>query len=160
MSFVRDNPFGSDHFASTCLFSVDHIEYFHLIFVFLLFSLGLIDQSYQDTSFLNVVSHHFLAFLVKAVFHHPVDVLARTRIPALVPLVLGMDPMLIPVSSPLGAARTDDSGTQLTGTEHCCVTVSEMFSSSHPSRRRLSLIFAGLPVSKSSHGHTAMLTIS
>ena len=40
------------------------------------FCLGLIDQSYQDTSFLDVVSHHLLAFHVKAVFHHPVDVLA------------------------------------------------------------------------------------
>ena len=76
VSFVRDNPFGSDHFASTCLLSIDHIEYFHLLDVFLLFSLGLIDPSYRDTSFLDVVSHHLVAFLVKAVFHHPVNVLA------------------------------------------------------------------------------------
>ena len=39
------------------------------------FSFSLIDQSYRNASFLGVVSHH-LAFLVKAVFHHPVDVLA------------------------------------------------------------------------------------
>ena len=62
-----DDPSGPDHFAS-------NLEY--LFDVFLLFSFGLIDQSYRNASFLGVVSHHLLAFFVKTVFHHPVDVLA------------------------------------------------------------------------------------
>ena len=56
-SLVRDDPSGPDHFASTCLFSIDHLEYLHLFDVFLLFSFGLIDQSYRNVSFLGVVSH-------------------------------------------------------------------------------------------------------
>ena len=73
--FVDDQS-GPDHFASTCLLSIDHLEFAHLFDVFLPFSVGLIDQSYRNASFLGVVSHQLLTFLVKAVFHHPVDVQA------------------------------------------------------------------------------------
>ena len=49
---------------------------FHLLGVFLLFRFDLVDQSSWDASFPAVVSHHLLAFLAKAVFRHPVEVLA------------------------------------------------------------------------------------
>ena len=55
-SLVRDDPSGPHHFASTCFFSIDHLEYLHLFDAFLLFSFGLIDQSYRNASFLGVAS--------------------------------------------------------------------------------------------------------
>ena len=74
-SFVRDDPSGPDHFASTCLPPIDNLEYLHLFDVFLLFSFGLIDLSYRNASFVGVVSYHLVAFLVQAVFHQPIEVL-------------------------------------------------------------------------------------
>ena len=44
---VRDVPSGPDHFASTCLLSIDNLEYLHMFNVFLLFGYGLVDKSYQ-----------------------------------------------------------------------------------------------------------------
>ena len=72
----------SDHFTHLVLITLFPLPSFRsttsntftIFDVFLLFSFGLIDQSYRNASFLGVVSHHLLAFLVKAVFHHPVDV--------------------------------------------------------------------------------------
>ena len=47
-SFVRDDPFGPDQFASTFLHPIDHLEYLHIFDVLLLFSFGLIDQSASE----------------------------------------------------------------------------------------------------------------
>ena len=41
-SLVRGDPTSLNHFASTCLLSIDYLEYLHLFDAFLLFRFGLV----------------------------------------------------------------------------------------------------------------------
>ena len=63
-SHVRDDPSGPDHFASTCVLSMDHLELLHVTDEFLLCGFGLVDQSYRDASFRGETV--LLAFLSEA----------------------------------------------------------------------------------------------